>query len=243
MEFPQEVIEQIKHYVYLYLDPFENVLFYIGKGYGNRVFQHLSEGSGTEMGKRIKEIQNKGKEPKIEILRYGLTENVAKLIEAAAIDLIGIPSLTNRVRGFHSQSSGRVLVKDILTTYTAKHAEINHIALLLVINNLYRSDMTDEELYEATRGVWRIGPKRNKVDLAFAVYRGIVREVYRICCWSPAGTLTYNTRNINEFITNGDRWEFKGKKAEENIRKQYIGKSVRRYLGDRPRNPIRYVNI
>ncbi len=131
-----------------------------------------------------------------------------------------------------------------MTTYKAEPAEINHNVLLLVINKLYRSDMTDEELYEATRGVWKIGQRRNQVDLAFAVYRGIVREVYRICCWLPAGTLTYNTRNINEFIEpNGDRWEFKGKKAEENIRKQYIGKSVRRYLGDRPRNPIRYVNI
>jgi len=36
----------------------------------------------------------------------------------------------------------------------AKPVEVRHKALLITINKRYRSDMSTEELCEATRGVW-----------------------------------------------------------------------------------------
>lgn len=97
--------------------------------------------------------------------------------------------------------------------------------------------MTDIELYDATRSVWRIGEDREKVKYAFSVFDGIVHEVL---AWFQAGS-TFNTRGFLD----GDksRWEFVGQKAEENIRTKYIRKSVEHYLSRNAQNPIKYVNI
>jgi hypothetical protein len=121
---------------------------------------------------------------------------------------------------------------------TAKKVKVQHKTILLTINRFYRSDMSIEELYEVTRGIWVVGEtRRNKVEFAMAVYQGIVCEVYRIKQWHPAGTLKYNTRDSSHFKNSG-RWEFSGSIAKD-IREEYIGFSV----GKAGQNPIRYVNV
>ena len=70
-----------------------------------------------------------------------------------------------------------------------------------------------------------------------AVYQGIVRKVYRIDQWYPAGALDYQTGDSSDF-RDSKRWEFSGSVAHE-IRDEYIGFSV----GKSGRNPIRYVNV
>ena len=119
----------------------------------------------------------------------------------------------------------------------AKSVEIRHKSMLITINILYRSNMSSLELYEATRGTWRVGSNRNKVDYAMAVYHGIVREVYRIEQWYKAGTLDYETRDASK-LKRKNRWEFVGTIADD-IRDEYIGFSV----GKGGQNPIRYLNI
>jgi hypothetical protein len=116
--------------------------------------------------------------------------------------------------------------------------EVHEPALLITINQLYRPSMTAEELYEATRGVWRVGPRRAEAVLALAVYRGIVQEVYRIHAWYPAGTLTYRTRDDVAAYVGSGRWEFEGVVARD-VRDRYVGRSV----GRGTQNPVRYVNI
>ena len=68
-------------------------------------------------------------------------------------------------------------------------------------------------------------------------YQGIVREVYRIERWLPAGTLEYETRDDSDFEGSG-RWEFEGRVAED-LRDEYVGFSV----GKSSQNPIRYANV
>jgi hypothetical protein len=241
MEFPPEVTEQLGHYVYLYIDPDTDVPFYIGKGVGNRVFAHLGETAESEKVAKIQELRDQGKMPKIELLRYGMSESEAALVEASVIDFIGTGMLTNKVRGYHSRSYGRISAEEILTTFTAQPVEITHKVLLITINRLYRSGMSSQELYEATRGIWKVGRRRARADYAFAVYRGIVREVYQIDQWHPAGTLAYETRDDSDFRGSG-RWEFGGEIALD-IREIYVANSIRDYLGTSNQNPIRYVNI
>lgn len=237
MKITDEVARVLKSYVYVYIDPRSGEPFYIGKGKGNRIFSHLDEQSETEKVARITEIRSSGIEPEIDILRYGLTDLEAALVEAAAIDLIGKANLTNRISGFHTRSFGRIKSQDLIAMLKAKPVAVRHKAILITINKLYRSDMTTLELYEATRGIWVVGPRRKKAEYAMAVYQGIVREVYRIQKWFPAGTLEYKTRDSSSFIDSG-RWEFMGSVADE-IREEYVGFSV----GKGGQNPIRYTNV
>ena len=42
-EFPPSVQKKPRYYVYVYLDPRDSEVFYVGKGTGNRAFAHLLE--------------------------------------------------------------------------------------------------------------------------------------------------------------------------------------------------------
>jgi uncharacterized protein len=237
MKINEEVAEILQSYVYMYIDPRNGELFYIGKGKGSRLFAHLDDQSDSEKVARIAAIRHAGLEPQIDVLRYGLSDSEAALVEAAAIDLIGKERLTNCVAGFHAGSFARITSQDVIDILTAKPVKVHHKAMLITINKLYRSHMTPLELYETTRGIWVVGPKRNKAEYALCVTHGVVREVYRIDQWHPAGTLPYQTRDTSNFKGSG-RWEFSGKVAQD-IRELYMGRSV----GKAGQNPIRYVNL
>ena len=234
-----EIASILKSYVYVYSDPRTGMPFYIGKGNGNRVFSHLGDTTETEKTAAIKAIRQAGLEPDIDILRYGLTDEEAVLVEAAAIDLVGLENLSNRQAGHHSKSFGRIGSSDLIWMLKAEPADIRHRVVLVTINRLYRSNMSPQELYEATRGVWRVS--RDRVDgaeLALAVYQGIVREVYRINNWHPAGTLEYQYRDDPYKPSHKNRWEFDGEVAKD-VRDEYVGKSV----GAGGQNPVRYINV
>jgi hypothetical protein len=74
-----------------------------------------------------------------------------------------------------------------------------------------------------------------------AVNKGVVREVYRIIQWHPAGSLTYRTRDIADVRVPG-RWEFEGHVAEPTMRMRYIDQSVAQYFQGGSQNPVTYVN-
>jgi hypothetical protein len=238
LRFPPDLRNTLRSYVYFYTDPRNGEPFYVGRGRGNRAFSHLDAIGETEKIARIAAIRKSGKQPKIDLLRYGMTSEESSLVEAAVIDFVGLAHLTNEVSGNHKTSSGRISSKDLITMLTARPAKIKHRTVLIIINRLYRSEMTAGELYEATRGIWKIGPKRDKAELAMAVYQGIVREVYRIKRWLPAGTQKYETRDSRGFKSSG-RWEFEGEIAND-LRDQYVDLSVRHLLGKKSQNPIRY---
>lgn len=239
---PQRAIENLGYYVYLYINPIDNQVFYVGKGKGNRVLAHLSDETETRKAEIIKSIRSQGKEPRIEILVHGLDSNEDALkIESAAIDLIGVNKLSNQVRGYGSSQVGRASLKQLVVLYDSEKVEIDDPVLLIRINREYRYDLSEDELYEVTRGVWRIGERREKATYALSVFRGLVREVYQIDEWLPAGTTEYKLRGREEVDRPG-RWEFIGRKAPDTIRNKYIDKSVEDYFPLRSQNPITYVN-
>jgi len=102
--------------------------------------------------------------------------------------------------------------------------------------------MSPQALYEATRGVWRIGDRRGSVHVAIAVAEGIVREIFTVDAWYAAGTTPYRTR-LPSAVQIPGRWEFVGKLASDNLRSKYVGQSVAHYFKNGAANPITYVNV
>lgn len=243
-ELPQSVIEKLGYYVYLYLDPNspdpnKKTIFYVGKGQGNRVLSHLWDQAESEKVATIQRLKAAGQQPIIEILAHNLpNEETALRLEAAVIDLLGIKSLTNQVRGWESSIVGRMSLGDLIAQYAPQPVEITEAAILIRINRYYRYGMSPEELQEVTCGIWKVSARREKAQLAFAIYKGIVREVYQIKKWVPAGTIEYKTRLVEKC----DRWEFEGETAPEELRHKYLNKSVSRYFSANSQNPITYVN-
>lgn len=226
-QFPKGVAEKVKFYVYLYIDPRNKRVFYVGNGRGNRAFSHLHDQSESKKWRRIQQIYKSREQPRIELLCYGLKKSEAELVEAAAIDSIGLRNLCNEVGG-PSRGQGRMPVEKVIDLCKARPAKITHMVMLIILKKHYYYGIRDNELYQATRGKWRVGHKRERVEYAFAVYRGVVREVYEVHSWHPAKDYP-------------GRWEFVGKRAQASIRSRYRGKSVERYLSRGGRNPIRYV--
>lgn len=233
--FSQKAIESLGYYVYYLKDPILKEVFYVGKGRGNRVFNHvqcaLENETRNDKTARIRDIIKSGYEVEHFVLRHGLTEATALEIEAAMIDFLGLVNLYNEVSGHGSTDRGLMTSEEIEQQYNAKPLETKLPVLLIHINRLYRRDMTEEELYEATRKAWKVGERREKADYAAPVYRGLVREIYVIESWQRSSE-------------GKGRWEFVGKPAGEEIRDQFIGHSVGANYGRKQgtQNPIQYIN-
>lgn len=245
-KFPNSVINNLKYYVYLYSDPETNEIFYVGKGKGNRVFSHLKEQNNNDKVRFIEKLKEKGLEPKIEILVHGLEdEETALRVESSVIDLIEIGKLTNINSGYKSSSFGRMNIKQINSLYNKQSISITEPSILIRINQAFRYSMTDKELYDYTRGFWKMNIENaNKIKYAFAVYQGIIQEVYEIENWFKAGATNTVRKIENEELQKiKDRLEFTGKIANDTIREKYQFKSVEHYFKRGNSNPIMYLNI
>ncbi|MDY0262720.1 LEM-3-like GIY-YIG domain-containing protein [Syntrophotalea acetylenica] len=243
LSIPPEVARHLGYYVYLYVDPRTDRPFYVGKGQGARILSHLSEEGETEKVKTIAELKRLGLEPKLDILAHQLPdEETAFRIETAVIDVMGLQFLSNRVRGWGSIRSGRMPLAQLIPYYAAKPVEIADPVMLIRVNRKYWHGMPEQDLYEITRGVWKVGQRRENVQYALAIFEGVVREVYKIDAWHEAGTTPYSTREPDDVQLPG-RWEFTGSIALPEIRERYFGCSVAEYLRAGAQNPIAYVNV
>ena len=227
-EFSNAVCERIGYYVYILKDPRNDTIFYVGKGKGNRLFQHvqcaLENATDNDKYNLIREIHKDGKEVEHFILRHGLEEKLSLEIESTIIDLLGIENLTNSVKGHDNWERGLKTVDEVFQHYDAKAVTFDEPCIIININRLYTRGISAQKLYDSTRASWIVGTKRDRVKFAIASYRGLVREVYEIEKWQP----------------NGDRWEFIGKVAEDKIRDKYLGQSLENYIKKGGQNPIRY---
>lgn len=245
IEITADVSNALGFYVYAYIDPRDNSVFYIGKGVGSRAVSHLFDKSESSKVARIKNIIEAGFEPRIDILAYQLRDDLeASRVESALIELMGIKNLTNIVKGRYSNNFPRRQLTDIIIENNPAPAEINDSALLIRINKQFKYGISAQELYESTRGVWVIGQRRNRANFAMAVYAGVIREVYEIDSWHRAGTTEYLTRDKDELAKYKlKRWEFIGKVASDSIRSRYIGFSVAHLFRIGQQSPVVGVNL
>ena len=237
----QSTREKLGYYVYLLIDPRNNRVFYVGKGKGTRIYNHLVDAEfskikeyiGNKKLDTIKSIKKDKEEVILEILRHGMTEDQAFEVEAAMTDYFGLQELTGLVKGHHSNERGKMSLKDIKILYEAEEANISEPALLIKINNTFTYDMSEDDLYEATRKSWRISLENAKeAKLIFSVYKGIIRGIYQDCIWSEIK----NGKDKGKKI-------FTGRVAEQKYLDKYLFKSVNLFQERGAMAPIRYLNI
>lgn len=243
LTIPPSVSTKLGHYVYLYVNPLDGSVFYVGKGKGSRALAHLDDRAKDSVKRVIRDIRAAGEEPQIEILTHGLpSAEVALQVEAAAIDLLGVENLSNNVRGWHGRDFGRMPVEELVAQYTRKKADIREPAILIRINRAYHYGMSPAELYDATRSSWKVGERAERAGYAFAVYQSVVREVYTISEWLPAGS-TFNSRYGGRNAPREGRREFVGTLAPDDVRDRYVNRYVGHLFSAGAQNPISYVNV
>ena len=230
-------LRDLKSYVYVYCEIDEDnkrLPIYVGKGKTDRFFSHLNN-LGSIPSKKNKKISRLIEENRlgIDILAYDLTDKTALAIESACIDLMGIENLENLVRG-KGDNIKRFPLNELtnLLTKTTVKVKYEHRGVAILINRDFKPTFGDLETFEITRGIWskRIVTtcEKNEAKFAYATCNGVVKDVYVIHSWVPAGSQEYFSRSLDPERLKTARWEFVGKKAPNEIRDLYVGKIIER---------------
>ena len=209
-KLPPEVAERLgPYYVYALVDPRDDTIFYVGKGTGQRLLAHGLEadiksddrGNRAKLA-RIRDIRASGTEPRLDVVRHGLEESDAFMVEAALIDCL--PGLTNAVAG-HGRAVDRRPLWEYVVSFGAQPVPEDAPPAVLVRLGRWRDDgeqvetgyrrsgagySPDRSLHEivdATRAWWRINPdtiRRREIRHAVAVHEGVTRAIMTIGAWS-----------------------------------------------------------
>ena len=222
--------EKIGYYVYCLNYPDTGETFYIGKGKGNRVFSHangnLESDSNIEKIEVINSIKSRGQKVEHWIIRYGMSEKEAFEVEAALIDFVGLDNLSNCVKG-HSIERGKISCEELDILLGAKKIEIQDNVMTIKINAKYRSDMNEQEIYEATNKWWKANQvNAEKVDYVLSIHNGIVRGVFKPIEWFKA--------------EDSNRIGFEGIPAYDLIKERYLHRSIEEFIVKGNANPIQY---
>ena len=233
-KFSPKTINALKYYVYGLKYPGENQnYFYIGKGKGNRVFSHLFQKSKLDIKDPKFDIINSLKKtggPKVEIIRHGLNQDEAFLLEATLIDVFGVDQITNKVKGINSDKFGIMDINVIDEIYKGEEFKENISAVCFKINKAWNKEMDEEMLYNKIRGNWVLNINRaKKAEYGIGVYNGIIKGIYRICNWETARSSTKNKR-----------YKFNGYKEEK--MQKFRGYSLLNFPAHEVRGPLFYYN-
>ncbi len=247
--FPLEVEEALKCYAYRLMDPRNGEIFYVGRGRGDRVFEHargVLDDSPEEVAdpklERIREIMALGMEVHHIIHRHGMSESAAKEVEAALID--SYPDLTNKVAGAGSKDRGTRHIREIMLEYGAEEFVVQESLILISIANTWKQ----RGIYEVVRSVWGMKFSRAKrYSLVLAHVRGLVLGAYNPTCWMYA--VGNESRFPHEdwksnYETLKGRIGFDGVPAEKEVWNKYVLKRVpARYRPKRGvQTPFRYID-
>ena len=180
-KFPSSIHDKLKYYVYRLIDPRNDETFYVGKGQGNRVFQHArgefgpeSEYAAGSKEHKIREIKESGYHVAHVIHRHGMSNHVATEVEAALID--AYPGLANLQAGAGSKIRGVRSAKDVFLQYAAPCCKIQDPMILISVSHTWQ----ERGVYDAVRGMWKVNIKRAcRYPLVLARVQDLIVGVFR----------------------------------------------------------------
>jgi hypothetical protein len=238
LSFSPYVASKVDFYVYRLIDPRTGTTFYVGKGQGNRVFSHaageLQPSENQEKASLklnlIYQIKTAGFEVEHIIHRHGMSEGVAKEVEAALIDAYA--GLTNLQGGYNSDH-GAMHALEVIRLYETPIAEFLHNCLLINVNNT----SSELPLLDATRYAWKVSVNNAKAcEYILAVRHGVIIGAFVADEWLPA-----TPENFPGFPAIGEaRYGFRGREAPDDICRHYEQKRIPPQAQG-AQNPIRYV--
>lgn len=224
--------------MYALVDPRDGHVFYIGKGKDNRVFSHVEQALCSDKVTKhdkenlkishIRDIVKSGNMVRHYILRSGLSDEIAKEIEATLIDLLDLENLgfkriiTNINRGIDHDERGAKSVEEI-EEYFASPIKFDPKDKILCLN-IAKSYGNTKTVFDAAKEAWGLNKaRRNKVTHILAISNGIVRGVFKPTDW---------------YEVEGNLVGFNGEEIKDS---PYLHKSVKGQV-DLKRRAFRYVD-
>lgn len=185
-------------------------------GVNDRISSHAREAGADPLSvrakkQRINEIQASGREVDLLFLRTGIVdEPTAYIVEQAVIDAFAADGhpLTNLVRGHDSGRHGLATLPVVVARHRADPCPpIPRPVIMLKIQRGWRPDMNEHNIFEKTRGHWKVGSDtRQRARYALGIAYDIVRGAYRIDSWF---------RSTMPWDEGKNRWGFEGGPAPE----------------------------
>lgn len=263
--FPEEIHEKLGYYVYRLVNPSSDKTFYVGKGKGNRAFQHARAVENSQQ----KELER-------EVAEEELTSNDPPVDAGSGIDDVDLDLKFKEIQEiYNAGDEPKILIHrhgmDEQTAYEVESALIdaypdltNKIAghgassfgcmSAQEICDLYQAEVadfgndkvlmlkigssdTDMSVYEAVHFAWRVSKRKaEQADYVLAVCKGLIVGVFVAEKWLPATA---------EYFPGHDpaqgRFGFYGREADDAIQKRYARKRVPdAFRNDRSSNPVRY---
>lgn len=198
LQFNVMVTTQLKAYVYALADPrndgaLPDRVFYIGKGNGNRCFNHAhlerslyEEPLDEEEHKlgRIREIRHSGGEVEVLIVAHGMSDEAAHDLEAVLIPLLGD---TNKVSG-HGDRNLWLTRNQINEAYDRpiERGDVPFFQGNILFVSLNRQDTVsllqageEARLAQATLGDWNLSAERSaRLDCIVGVKDGLIVSIF-----------------------------------------------------------------
>ena len=105
----------------------------------------------------------------------------------------------------------------------------------------FRTGISDLQLYDLARGVWKVGPRRESVEFVLALGNGIVRGVFT----QNHGTSRYNRclhvpRDDVDSVLGS--LEFVGSIAPQEVLELYLGRDASSFFKPGNVNSFRYIS-
>ena len=223
--FTKATRKKLGNYVYRLIDPRNGETFYVGKGKGNRVFDHAqakldaADLAGDDKLTRILDIIRSGFEVDHVIHRHGLSKSEAYLVESSLID--AYPGLTNKVAGHKARDLGAMHARTIARQYDPKPAHFSHKGLLVNVVQSTRKRTP----YDAARFSWplRLDRVTKEAPYVFAVVDQQIVDVFKVNEWLPA-----TKTNFPEFTAaqTSNKVGFIGHRADGDMLELYLDRSV-----------------